>query len=63
MKIQSFERIAFGIQSIPSGINAHTKHAVALRLENLHMGITEKIHKKTFTPTNENIQWTCKKLS
>ncbi len=23
-----------------------TKHAVALRLENLHMGITEKIHKK-----------------
>ena len=33
----------------------HTKHAVALRLENLNMGITEKIHKKKLKPIGTKI--------
>ena len=40
-----------GAETVRIGYSAEmtcirTKHAVALRLENLHMGITEKIHKK-----------------
>ena len=63
IKIQTFERIACGIQSKPSGINAHQTCSCPKTRKSTHRDYGKKYIKKTLTDTNENIQSWRKKLS